>query len=196
MKKVLRLVESYLLREEDEAGGDFKPEEKLAGQKQDSLDAQVDRFLMSYEKEAKGAKTEGFNFRSMTRRFLNEAEGDEEGDEGEQGSGDEGGGEDEADPESQVDEPTKLSLDDIDVNSFASSVARLIDNYDSLLEVRDTLVRRASKFLSKNYDSQVVSNFESVLRDEYDIEQGVSDVDKKYEIEVPNADRAGPSPGG
>lgn len=188
MKKVLRLVENYLLREEDETDS-FKPEEKIAGQKQDSLDAQVDRFLMSYEKEAKGAKTEGFNFRSMTRRFLNEAEGDEE-------EGDEKGEDDEAEAEPQVDEPTKLSLDDIDLNSFASSVARLIDNYDSLLEVRDTIVRRASRFLGKNYDSQVVSNFESVLRDEFDIEQGVSDVDKKYEIEVPNADRAGPSPGG
>jgi len=169
-------------------------EETVKKELQDSLDQQVDDFLISYESDAKVKKNEGFDFRSMTRSFLStasrnllEAEGDEE----EEKPADEMG--DEEKPE----EKKKLSAEDIDIEEFASSVVRLIDNYDSLLEVRNTLARRAMNFLSDNYSPDVVSQFKIVLEDEHDITVGKSKADEEdNEFPAPAAARAGSGGGG
>ena len=169
-------------------------EETVKKELQDSLDQQVDDFLISYESDAKVKKNEGFDFHSMTRSFLSttsrnllEAEGDEE----EEKPADEAG--DEEKPE----EKKKLSAEDIDIEEFASSVVRLIDNYDSLLEVRNTLARRAMNFLSDNYSPDVVSQFKIVLEDEHDITVGKSKADEEdNEFPAPAAARAGSGGGG
>jgi hypothetical protein len=59
LKKIIREQVRSVLREE-------KEKKEL----QDSLDQQVDDYLISYESEAKVKKNEGFDFRSMTRNFL------------------------------------------------------------------------------------------------------------------------------
>ena len=140
-----------------------------------SLDAQVDRLLISYEKEAKNSQNEGKDFRSTVRRFLLEADEDK-------------GKED-------IKPAKKLGIDDINVESFSSSVVRLIDNYDNLLEVRDTLLRRSRDFLKKNYSDDVVSQFLSILREEFDVRINVDDVDKEFIFEPPPAVGAGKNPG-
>ncbi|NBW57964.1 hypothetical protein EBR43_09350, partial [bacterium] len=119
----------------------------------DSLDQQVDDLLTSYESEAKTKKNEGLDFRMMTRRFLSSStaqllEADED-----KGS------------DKEKEEKKKLKMEDIDVEEFAGSVSRLIDNYDSLLEVRNTLARRAVNFLIENYEQDVVNEFKNVLED-------------------------------
>jgi len=134
-----------------------------------SLDAQVDRLLISYEKEARSAKNEALDFRSMTRRVLSEADDD---------------------AEESPDAP-KGTADDIDMQEFAGSVVRLIDNYDSLLDVRDTLVRRAQDYIAKKYDERAASDFASVMRDTFDVEVGVTDVDRQDKYQAPSAARAG-----
>jgi len=169
-------------------------EETVKKELQDSLDQQVDDFLISYESDAKVKKNEGFDFRSMTRSFLSttsrnllEAEGDEE----EEKPADEVG--DEEKPE----EKKKLSAEDIDIEEFASSVVRLIDNYDSLLEVRNTLARRAMNFLSDNYSQDVVNQFKIVLEDEHDITVGKSKAEEEdNEFPTPVAAGAGSGGGG
>jgi hypothetical protein len=169
-------------------------EETVKKELQDSLDQQVDDFLISYESDAKVKKNEGFDFRSMTRSFLSttsrnllEAEGDEE----EEKPADEAG--DEEKPE----EKKKLSAEDIDIEEFASSVVRLIDNYDSLLEVRNTLARRAMNFLSDNYSQDVVTQFKIVLEDEHDITVGKSKAEEEdNEFQTPVAAGAGSGGGG
>lgn len=167
-------------------------EETVKKELQDSLDQQVDDFLISYESDAKVKKNEGFDFRSMTRSFLSttsrnllEAEGDEE----EEKPADEAG--DEEKPE----EKKKLSAEDIDIEEFASSVVRLIDNYDSLLEVRNTLARRAMNFLSDNYSQDVVTQFKIVLEDEHDITVGKSKAEEE-DNEFPSPVAAGAGSGG
>jgi hypothetical protein len=167
-------------------------EETVKKELQDSLDQQVDDFLISYESDAKVKKNEGFDFRSMTRSFLSttsrnllEAEGDEE----EEKPADEVG--DEEKPE----EKKKLSAEDIDIEEFASSVVRLIDNYDSLLEVRNTLARRAMNFLSDNYSQDVVNQFKIVLEDEHDITVGKSKAEEE-DNEFPSPVAAGAGSGG
>jgi hypothetical protein len=181
LKKIIReQIRSVLLKE------------TVKKELQDSLDQQVDDFLISYESDAKVKKNEGFDFRSMTRSFLSktsrrllEAEGDEE----DENPADEAG--DEEKPE----EKKKLSAEDIDIEEFASSVVRLIDNYDSLLEVRNTLTRRAMNFLSDNYSPDVINQFKIVLEDEHDIIVGKSKADEE-DNEFPSPAAAGAGSGG
>lgn len=142
----------------------------------DSLDAQVDRFLMEYESQAKHAKTEARDFRALVRRFLTEAGEEEKKEEG--------------DDEQQ--EEQKASIDSIDVNSFVDSVMRLIQNYDNLLEIKNTLLRRATKFLSKQYDEEVIAAFKTGCRENFGIEVGRSehDIETDY-FQPPPAKGAG-----
>jgi hypothetical protein len=148
--------------------------------KNTSLDIQVDKLFTAYEKEAKNLKMEGTDFRLLMRRMLTEAGEDE----------------DKTDDETN-DEDTqpKLTLEDINVESFAESVVRLINNYDSLLEIRNTIIERSRNFLEKNYQNDVLTNYNSVLEDEFGINTQMSSLDQEYDIKVPAADRAGQSPG-
>lgn len=179
LKKLIKEQVRSVLKEEKE--------ERLL---EDSLDQQIDDFFADYESEAKVKKNEGFDFHSMTRRFLttlNEAEGEEKSDEEKP----------EEDKEQGEEDKKKLTSEDIDVEEFAGSVVRLIDNYDSLLEVRNTIARRAMNFISKNYDESVVNEFKLVLQDQHDIEVGKS----KSEVEdqkfpAPFAARSGGAGGG
>ena len=156
---------------------------------EDSLDAQVDRYLAEYESEAKSSKTEGIDWRRTVKRFLFEKDDDASTDDTDATDVDLSGTDDKSAP---PEAPAKLSTEDIDMSSYANSVVRLIDNYDSLLEVRNTVLRRAVKFLEKNYDADVVKQFEEHLRDEHDLEMGMSKLDvADEEYPAPAAARAG-----
>lgn len=147
-----------------------------------SLDAQIDRYFAQYEGEAKSTKTEAVSFRTMIRQFLiNEAGEDDKEEESSDVPADAG-----------ADEPGKMSADDIDMEAFANSVARLIENYDNLLEVKSTLVRRAKNFLAKSYAQDAVTAFEQTMREDHGIVPGESksDVDNE-DFTAPAADRAG-----
>lgn len=161
-------------------------EEKVRGE--DSLDAQIDKYLSSYESEAKNSKNEGLDIRLISRRFLREAEEEEaESDEKQ---------DDEKGAEESPEEPEKLTAEDIDVSSFASSVMRLVDNYDSLLEVTNTILRRASNHLAKNYEQDVVQTFKDELMETHGVEIGRTDAEAEDEIQAPKAAAAGPAGGG
>jgi hypothetical protein len=148
-----------------------------------SLDAQIDRYLIDYEKEAKSLKQEGFDFRFMTRSFLNSMLNEEE--------------EKEEDKEEEPKETETLTIEDIDIETFTSSVVRLIDNYDSLLEVRETIARRAGNYLLKNYDKSVVDEFKLILEEQHDVFLDEPEpIDDAEEFQAPAADRAGSSPSG
>lgn len=151
-------------------------------QSDDSLDQQIDDFLVDYESDAKIKKNEGFNFRSMTRRFLTMPTTLSEAEKEKEASADE--------------QKKKLTLDDIDVEEFATNVVRLIDNYDSLLEVKSTITRRAMNFLLENYDPTVVKQFEIVLEDQHDIVPGKSKSDLEDEKTSPPAAGSGGWTGG
>jgi len=140
-----------------------------------SLDVQVDDYFVQYEKGAKPVKKESIDHWSMTRDFLLEAEDEDKKD---------------------TDKSAKLTEEDLDVEVFASDVVRLVDNYDSLLSIRDTIIRRAINFLSKNYENTVVETFKMTLEDQHDIS-----VDKPKEqdfekFQAPPADRASGSAAG
>jgi len=170
-----RMIAEAFLGEDDAPPAVAPPEEKDT-----SLDSQVDRYFSEYESEAKSAKNEGADFRRLLRRLL-EAEGDTTGNEAPADDGDDEAG-----------DPAKQGVDSIDLENFANSVVRLIENYDSLLEVRSTITRRAKNFLAKAYSEDVVEAFDKVMRDEHGIVPGESKIDvEDEEFPAPGADRAG-----
>ena len=124
---------------------------------EDSLDSQVDRYLASYESDSKVVKKESYDFRQSVRNFLTEVEDDAEG-------GD----------ESKDDSLKNLKLEDINMENFINNVMRLVSNYDNLLEIRDTILKRASNYLAENYDSETVKSFKDNLLDMYSVEIGKS----------------------
>ena len=133
-----------------------------------SLDSQVEKYLGEYESQANTAKKEG-----ISRRHLIEAD------------------------EEATTTPSKLTLDDLNVEKFADSVAQMIENYDSLLEVRNTLVRMAHNFLAEKYDEDVVKDFDAVMRDEHSIVPGETKHETEEEMfEPPPGDHAGIDVGG
>lgn len=137
----------------------------------DSLDDQVDRYLAEYENEAKSAKKEGLDFRALTRRLISEAD-------------------EEPPPAESPDQ--KPGIDNVDVAAFANSVVRLIDNYDSLLEVRSAIARRAINFIAKSYSIDVVDALKNSFKDDHGIVPGkTKDQVDSEEFSAPAADRAG-----
>jgi len=172
------------------------PEGPAADVDGDSLDAQVDRYLAQYEHAAGRAQgdepapvdqMESMDWNDLVRGCLVEAQGGDDAD----SSG----------PDEPVDPTPKLSTDSIDVEAFANSVARMVENYDSLLEVRSTLVRRARAFLAGTYDDEVLTAFDSSMRDDHGMEPGKSPDELAADASpAPAADRANgnaqPGPGG
>lgn len=193
MSSILRQIARKLLIEAQQ-----EDEEETGS---DSIDEQLDKLFANYEKEASRAKNEGLDFRSMTRGFLLEAEDDEEeeeepeeeeeDDEDKESEDEEGSDEDEEEEEEE-----KLTSEDIDVQSFANDVARLIENYDALLEIRNTILRRASNFLLKNYEKDVVDGFKQVISTEHGMEIGKSETEMQDKFQAPRAGFAGPAGGG
>ncbi len=63
----------------------------------------------------------------------------------------------------EADEPV------FDVGSFASNIARVIDNYQTLLDVEKMIFDKAMSFLTAKYGEQVADEFESILDSDHQI---------------------------
>jgi len=145
-----------------------------------SLDQKVDRYFIQYEREAI-KKSEMFNGLGQTPRasaplaiaqlqenkkalnlFSILFEQDEDptaggmdmggddagGDTGGDTGGEEGGGE-----EVNIQEPQ------LNIQRFASNVARLVNNYDVMLDPKTVILNRAYAYLLKNYNQQTAIEF-------------------------------------
>jgi hypothetical protein len=164
-----------LLRESDE-----EPKRESG---EDSVDDQIDKYLSQYESQAKGESKSKFESVSHDKmawdwRRLTEAD------------------EDKGDDEKKEEGPEKTKLEDINMESFVSDVMRLVENYDSLLEIKNTVLRRAANYLSQNYEGDVLQAFKDQLEESYGIEIGQSESEKDDEIQAPKAGAAGPMGGG
>jgi hypothetical protein len=169
----------------DDAGNQAQPVSAAPAETGDSLDSQVDRYLTDYEREAGGgtgavptAMPESFSFRDMTRSFLlREA----------------------PDPNPTAisaaggTSPTAGQVAGFNVEGFANSVIRLVNNYDNLIEVKNTLIKRATNFLAKGgHGDDVLEQFKAILRDQHGVEADKTDLEMDAEFQAPPADRAGP----
>lgn len=156
-------------------------EEPKKEEGEDSVDSQIDKYLSQYESQAKEestTKVESVSYGRMTYdwRRITEAEDDEKKD--------------------KKEAPEKTKLEDISMGAFVSDVMRLVENYDSLLEIKNTILRRAANYLSQNYEGDALQSFKNELQESYGIEIGQTDSEKADEIQPPKAGAAGPMGGG
>lgn len=153
----------------------------------DSIDSQIDKFLIDYETEAKRSKNEGLDFRMLVRRLLREEDDD---------AADDAADDDAGDDAEKDEEPKKSPLDELNMESYVASVMRLVDNYDNLLEVRNTILRRAKNYLVKNYEPEALNSFDDNLRETYGMEVGEMESERQDKFQPPKAGAAGPAGGG
>ena len=141
-----------------------------------SVDDAIDSFIMSTEQTAQKAaenKNEVYDKRlSRLTGYLVEQEEETE----------------------KTEEDVVETPPEIDVHYFAKEMARLIHNYDNLLDVPSVIVNRAVNTLLKNYSSDVVNDFKEILSENFDIELVMlgQDADKDPEHSAPPAVGAGP----
>lgn len=206
ISELRRLIESMLGETEV---APFTPQDQTRREGA-SMDNQIDEYIQQYESEAQQTKNEGMDFNAMCRRFLNEAEGDEEEPQPD------------AAPAPALEDPAAapplpgapaapvaaapdtsvvpaegstpvLPADSIDMESFCGAIHRLIENHEALLEVRNTIFRRAFNYLLDHYEPEAVKLFEEIMRDDF----ATDDQDSGFAIEdedmaAPDAVGAGP----
>ena len=81
--------------------------------------------------------------------------------------------------------------DEIDLERFTSEVARLIKNYDTLLDMEDLILSKAKSFIIARYGDDAATEMENSLADNHDVEIKAPKGELKGEDEVPVAVGAG-----
>jgi len=121
----------------------------------DSIDAQVYAFFTQAESTALGAAeartglgpfTVESSLRNMSLKFLLKEAGEEGGTEGEE------------------------TESEFHVEAFTSEVSRLIQNADTLLDLKNTIIEMAKKYLTDKYDEDTASQFVESLQSQHNIE--------------------------
>ena len=101
--------------------------------------------------------------------------------------------------DAQIDESLTLTRvlfeaayeDEIDLERFTSEVARLIKNYDTLLDMEDLILSKAKSFIIARYGEDAATEMENSLADNHDVEVIAPKGELKGEDEVPVAVGAG-----
>tara|TARA_Y100000310_G_scaffold282419_1_gene303602 strand:+ start:264 stop:830 length:567 start_codon:yes stop_codon:yes gene_type:complete len=156
----------------------------------DSLDDQIDAFLIGFESDSIIEK-DGVEENSLSlSNILFEAEPGEEVEVevDVDVEPDLTGGSEDRDTEKGA-SPKKPK---INIDKFTKKVARLVFNYESLLDPVTVIVNRAKNYLDDAYDKAVKDEFEEILAKEFGIE-----LDQDDEVIIPPpAAAAGPIGGG
>lgn len=165
---------------------DFAPVET---QTNVSLDQAIDRYVVRYEKESiptsetyeKRIEPET-KLESFVRRMLNEAE-EVPNPTGEEDVGsasmDDGLGD-------MTPQPV-MATPQINLNDFARSVARLVNNYDALLNPKEIIINRVAEYVKNNYDERTSREFLELLSTNYNISTLKAQQDKLDSIPTPQA---------
>ena len=175
--KDLVLKEQMPQAEYPQQMADFAP----IPQKNVSLDQVVDKYIVRYERESipqTGAPGPGPTDASapspetleerqlrglMNILFEQDAPPpDDGGGGGGLGGGDEGGGSGKA-PEG----PPVINTPKINLNDFTRSLARLINNYDALLNPKSIILNRAEAYIKSNYDERTAKMFMQIMERNY-----------------------------
>ena len=80
---------------------------------------------------------------------------------------------------------------EIDLERFTSEVARLIKNYDTLLDMESLILSKAKSFIMARYGDDAVSDMEDSLADNHGIEVVEPPTPPDSDLEVPVAAGAG-----
>jgi hypothetical protein len=99
------------------------------------------------------------------------------GDEGDLGAGAEEEGGDA--PAASPGEPTVVATPQINLNDFARSVARLVNNFEVLLNPRDTILNRIEAYMVSNYDERTARELMDILDVNYSLRPAQSGVEQQ-----------------
>ena len=190
-------------------------------EKEASVDQKIDSYLLQYEKEAvplDGADEDKLSPEARQKaaeqpvplaerrkeqalhRWLFEqdapaadAPADAPADIGEDtGGGDEGGGET---PEPGAEAPV-APVPNINLRKFAEGIARLVNNYQTLIDPKTIILNRAMYYIAKNYSPRLAKELMSILERDFDLTPKTK---SQVQAEYPPAPRqanAGPDSGG
>lgn len=184
-----------------------------------SLDRAVDRYLIRYEKESiptvDAYEAEMFesklpNYKNVLFEALNEADKEDDNTESDTEAPDAGGELDnfktdlkdnETDVGSAVDigsAPTKKTEQEkqniavspqINLQEFAKNVARLVNNYETLINPKEVILNRVENYIMTNYDQRTAQELMNILDTNYSLKTNVRS--DENEQEVPTSYQAG-----
>ena len=70
------------------------------------------------------------------------------------------------------------TAEDIDIQNFASNVARLIKNYSNLLDIETIILNKSYTYIQNLYGEDTMKQLKDVLEQEFDLEVVRNDVEK------------------
>lgn len=150
----------------------------------DSVDDQIDALLLRYESSSiRKGDSINESLKKLNLRFLLEQEEppEEPAEDSEEPAAEEPPAEEpvedseEPDPsgsdDMSVTSPApRQKVPDLDIDKFTSRVVRLMNNYESLLNIEESIVNRAKSFLDENYGEAFVYEFVNNLSNQYGLE--------------------------
>ena len=186
-------------------------------EKEASVDQKIDRYLMQFEKEsvpleqpgqgaAVGAPTDVAPLSEGLFRFLFEQEAppDDLGDMG--GGGDDlgggaddfdmGGGDEDSGGDKESAEPREVPVPRINIRRFAEGVARLVNNYQTLVDPKTLILNRAMYYISKNYSARLAKEMMGILERDFDLTPKTPAEVQASSPPAPRAGGSGPDNGG
>jgi hypothetical protein len=118
------------------------------------------------------------------------------GDPGADPTGGLGGGDDAgaAPPEPQA--PPVIDTPKMNMNSYCRAVARLIENYEALMDPKSTIFNRAKEYVRVNYDEATAKMFEEVMTEQFGVQPKPPERDQRMAPAASNAIYAGGGGGG
>jgi hypothetical protein len=181
MKKEIR---SIILEAVDELFSVSTEEEQASRLARDSVDDQIDSFILKFEKDSivsddsPRSLDESLSALSLSALLEQDIEEEEAATEDaieaeeEEGAGAPADDEEQAPADSSDAGDTApaegMKSPPLDVDSFTKRVARLSMNFDTLLDVKSTIINRAINFLKENYDEEHVEEMKEILDTQFD----------------------------
>jgi len=141
-----------------------------------SLDQAIDRYLIQYERESIPT-SEMFESAKITNlvSFLFEQQDKEDGTgETDLPDLDLGGGggaadDDDSDSSNKEKPPPVMNTPKINLQDFTRSVARLVNNLGSLIDLNTLILNRSEKYIQSNYNERTAKEMMEILDTTYDL---------------------------
>ena len=177
LKSLILEEMEFMLSEEDE-----KYTEKTSSLSIDSVDDQIDSFILKFESQSMSENeeddmiSEALSDMSL-ETFLIEQEEQEEQEvdiasekaEKEDETGDaDSDSMDRSSDMGDVEKVEDLPKPPININEFTKSIARLALNSEALLDIKRVIIMRAQNFLKENYDDSHAEELNNILESEFD----------------------------
>lgn len=170
------LIRTLILEQIGELFSEDGEEQQLQN---DSIDDQIDAFIIKFEKdsidhaeselEPEDELSESLKSLSLTSLLTEQEEEEVEAEEEDADVADEEEAED-----------IEVPKPEINIETFTKRVARLIMNFDSLVDVKGIVVNRAMNYVQENYDSAKAEEMKQILDTQFDFKVDLED-------EVPEA---------